>query len=465
MSIPNHLEEMIAQQVNEPIALSKLWEHRKEFLELPDAVIQKYPGAAICVAKILFMEGRLAEAEKYMKLVSQTPLLCDYIQLVSPSLPRYGFHRVVSRLVKASEQGQTFPKLILTAGRPSVLNGFRDFTEYGRYLKRYKEPIVQSIRALYGDVATGVYEIALAEHLYWKNECFESLVLVVGTIPFMENRKDVRCLFAALTLEIFVLIANGQAASVVPLIANMRQKLLQYGSEELEHNLQALEVWAAMYDGHTEQINQWMKEAAPDEHGNFNMLDTFRYMIKLRCYLIQGKHMALLSLAEKLRRLLKQGRRVMDLCELSMIQAMSFHEQGRNQEAFDLLEQVLHIAEKYQYDRLLGDEGSRMYRLLYDYRRERGNFPYLCRVMEFARKAGLLYPHYLKVHYGTIEKLSGMERDVLKLMAEEKSNQEIGEYLDISLNTVKFHSKNIYKKLSVASRGQAVKRAREVGVL
>ena len=91
-----------------------------------------------------------------------------------------------------------------------MLNGFRDFTEYGRYIKQLREPIVKACQVLYGDAAAGVYEIALAEHLYWKNECFEALVLVVGAIPFMENLKDVRCLFAALTLEIFILTANGQ---------------------------------------------------------------------------------------------------------------------------------------------------------------------------------------------------------------------------------------------------------------
>lgn len=30
----------------------------------------------------------------------------------------------------------------------------------------------------------------------------------------------------------------------------------------------------------------WFKNDAPDEYGDFNMLDLFRYMVKLRCYLI-----------------------------------------------------------------------------------------------------------------------------------------------------------------------------------
>ena len=463
--INNYIDliEKLNKEINDPITLTRLWGLKDELYELPGEVLREHPSTAVCVIKVLIMEGKLEEAEQYLEFTDKEPLMYDWARLVLPTVNRNAFRKVVEKRMRESDQ--QIPKLILTAGRPSLLNGFRDFTEYGKYIKRMKEPIVKACQTLYGDAATGVYEIALAEHLYWKNECFEALVMVVGTIPFMENLKDVRCLFAALTLEIFILVANGQTAAVEPMIANLRRRVEQYGSEELECNLAALEIWAAMYDGKTEQVNQWMNNRAPNEHSSFNMLDTYCYMIKLRCYLIQDKHMALLSMTERMKPLLIKGRRHMDLCEVMLIQAMSYHCQGRTEQAFDLMDRVLHDSKRYGYDRLIGDEGDRMYKLLYDYRRERGSDPYLTRVMDIARKMGLLYPNYLKSSYESIEKLTAMELDVLKLMAEEKSNSEIGEYLDVSTNTVKFHVKNIYRKLSVSSRGQAVKKAREVGIL
>ena len=455
--------ENLIKEINAPISLTRLWEMKEELYELPVEVLREYPSIAVCVMKVLIMEGRLEDAEKYLEYTGKDSLMYDYARLVLPTLSRGKFRDVVEKRMR--EADQEIPKLMLTAGRPSVLNGFRDFTEYGRCMRLFKEPIVKALQTLYGEAATGVYEIALAEHLYWKNECFEALVLVVGTIPFMENLKDVRCLFAALTLEIFILVANGQVASVEALIANLRKRVAQYGSEELENNLTALEIWAAMYDGKTELINQWMKEKAPDEHRSFSMLDTFCYMIKLRCYLIQEKHMALWSLAERMRPLLEKGRRRMDLCEMMLIQAMSLYCQGRKEQAFDLIEQVLHYSERYGYDRLVGDEGDPVYRLLYDYRRARGSRPYLTHVMGLARKVALLHPNYLKASYDKIENLTRMEVDVIKLMAEEQRNGEISEYLDISPNTVKFHSKNLFRKLGVSTRGQAVKKAREIGII
>ncbi|AOE82655.1 LuxR C-terminal-related transcriptional regulator [Pseudomonas sp. TCU-HL1] len=61
--------------------------------------------------------------------------------------------------------------------------------------------------------------------------------------------------------------------------------------------------------------------------------------------------------------------------------------------------------------------------------------------------------------------LSQRERAVLQLLAEGFSNQEIGGYLFISVNTVKTHTKKINSKLGVKRRTQAVMRAKTLGLL
>jgi LuxR family maltose regulon positive regulatory protein len=64
-----------------------------------------------------------------------------------------------------------------------------------------------------------------------------------------------------------------------------------------------------------------------------------------------------------------------------------------------------------------------------------------------------------------VEPLSERELDVLRLIAEGLSNQEIAERLFISLHTVKWHTGNIYGKLAVKNRTQAVARARALALL
>ena len=60
---------------------------------------------------------------------------------------------------------------------------------------------------------------------------------------------------------------------------------------------------------------------------------------------------------------------------------------------------------------------------------------------------------------------SEREMALLRLLASSLSQREIGNTLFISFNTVKTHSKNIFRKLGVASRAEAVARARELDLI
>ncbi len=63
------------------------------------------------------------------------------------------------------------------------------------------------------------------------------------------------------------------------------------------------------------------------------------------------------------------------------------------------------------------------------------------------------------------EMLTERELDVLRLMASGLKNQDIGEKLFISLNTIRYHTSNIFGKLGVDNRTAAVARARELNIL
>jgi LuxR family maltose regulon positive regulatory protein len=64
-----------------------------------------------------------------------------------------------------------------------------------------------------------------------------------------------------------------------------------------------------------------------------------------------------------------------------------------------------------------------------------------------------------------IEPLTERELEILRLLTVGLSNQEIAEQLFLAVGTVKKYTSNIYGKLGVHSRTQAVARARELGLV
>jgi LuxR family transcriptional regulator, maltose regulon positive regulatory protein len=63
------------------------------------------------------------------------------------------------------------------------------------------------------------------------------------------------------------------------------------------------------------------------------------------------------------------------------------------------------------------------------------------------------------------EALSAREVDVLRLLSGQLSQQAIGDALYITRDTVKSHTKAVYRKLGVSSREEAVALARRLGLI
>ena len=81
-------------------------------------------------------------------------------------------------------------------------------------------------------------------------------------------------------------------------------------------------------------------------------------------------------------------------------------------------------------------------------------------IVEIAQTSAEPKPELLEKY-----RLSKREYEVLALIAQGYSNQEIAEMLFVSLNTIKTHSSNVFLKLDVKRRTQAVQKAKEIGLL
>ncbi len=62
-------------------------------------------------------------------------------------------------------------------------------------------------------------------------------------------------------------------------------------------------------------------------------------------------------------------------------------------------------------------------------------------------------------------RITGREREILELLADGRSNKEIAARLGVSPNTVKTHVASLFEKLQVARRTQAIRLARDLGLV
>lgn len=89
------------------------------------------------------------------------------------------------------------------------------------------------------------------------------------------------------------------------------------------------------------------------------------------------------------------------------------------------------------------------------------------RIVEVEKEVYINLPSQKEINQHEIEKLgiSKRELDVLQLMATGLSNEEIAGKLFVSLNTIKTHSSNIFLKLDVKRRMQAVEKAKQLNII
>ena len=133
----------------------------------------------------------------------------------------------------------------------------------------------------------------------------------------------------------------------------------------------------------------------------------------------------------------------------------------RHQEAVEALAEALSISEPGNLLRTYLDQGEPMRRLLADPALADGRFAQRL-LTEFAREQPQAAP---RTGPDALVTLTPREAEVLQEIARGRSNKEIEDTLFISKNTVRTHIKNLYSKLEVESRTQAIVRARELDLL
>jgi LuxR family maltose regulon positive regulatory protein len=191
---------------------------------------------------------------------------------------------------------------------------------------------------------------------------------------------------------------------------------------------------------------------------------------RARVRLAQGDPSAALSALEPVRRQAEAKGWQDERLKVMVLQAVALQAHGATDQALQFLGDALALAEPGGFIRLFVDEGAPMAELL-STAAARGMLPAYTRKLlaaceaEKQRDADESPLLAAPAAQPLIEPLSERELDVLRLIAQGLSNREISERLFLALSTVKGHNRQIFGKLQVQRRTEAIARARELGLL
>jgi LuxR family transcriptional regulator, maltose regulon positive regulatory protein len=234
-------------------------------------------------------------------------------------------------------------------------------------------------------------------------------------------------------------------------------------------------VWVAQ--GRLSEALDWAREQGLSAHDDLSYLREFEHTTLAGVLLARYKsdreersiHEAM-GLLERLLQAADEGGRMGSAIEILVLQALAHEAQAESSSALVPLERALTLAEPEGYVRVFVDEGRPMAQLLSE-ATAHGIMPdYTAELLavfeaEEQKSEGESHLPPALPAQSLIEPLSQRELEVLRLIAQGLSNREISERLFLALITVKGHNRNIFRKLQVRRRTEAVARARELGLL
>ncbi len=251
-----------------------------------------------------------------------------------------------------------------------------------------------------------------------------------------------------------VKLAQGDVAGAAALLAQAEQSARQQNFVYRLPEVAAAQVPVLLRQGH-------LAAAA-------HLAETYQLPTsQARVHLAQGDPSAALAALESWRRQVEARGWADERLKVLVLQAVALQADGEQNQAVQLLAEALEMAEPGAFIRLFVDEGAPMARLLAaataqglrpDYI---GKLLAACETKEQKRDDPSPRPPAQPL----IEPLSQRELEVLRLIAQGLSNQEMSERLFLALDTVKGHNRKIFDKLQVQRRTEAVARARELGLL
>jgi len=432
--------------------------HARRALEyLPEEDVTWRGSAAITLGDAYIYQGRYVEAHRiYLEALEATKATGKTYLIVNFSLKLALCLRSLGRLQEAIEICQQRLQLATKTGLSE--------TEIVGWLLAIWGDILAEVDDLDGAIDQVRKGVELTERgrdvamLTWSYLCLARVLFSRGDLPGAE--------------KIVIETAKIARESTVPLLVTNQMAVWQ------------VRIWLAQ--DRLEEALQWMRKRELDPDTEPTYVGALEYLALARILIAQERYDDAARLLQRLLEPAEAGAHASRAIEILNLQALALQARGNTTQAMTALERALALAEPGGFVRIFVDEGPPMAQLLRSAAARRMMPDYTAKLLAAfdhgAKGDADAHIRRMTKHKGEhpavrpssparstaeglVEPLSERELEVLQLLAEGLTNQEIGSRLFLALNTVKAHTRNIYGKLGVHSRTQSVVRARALGIL
>ncbi len=365
----------------------------------------------------------------------------------------------------------------MNSGEPSLLK-----TAYG-FMGRLKKvdeayvSVIDDAPRVLGNFSAYI-SVALAESQYERGDpdaVYATLVKSMGRITGLKNPGIIVPCFITLAK---VKKARGDIAGAYDIIESGRA-ILENKKSVWSY---FLDVFAASLYISKRDADSAAKWIAVNRLGVFDTISAsreFEYIVFARYLILINRLDEALILLSRLVNFSITGNRLGSRIEALCLSAICSDRMGETSNAMLALHEALELGYEDGYARTFADEGQPMADLLANYRawiRQNGNDKY----GEYSRYLLKQTKENIRIHKAAttlcdeiaasgeepvLNVLRDRELAVLKLLVEELSNQEIAEKLFVSVRTVKYYNAQIFEKLGVKNRLEAIIKSRELGIL
>lgn len=450
------------------------------FLCLPQNCLYRYPELLMAEALLEAINGNREESGRYEEMLRLQAEQEDgagkgrqlrdkllYLQMVRPGgVNPDSMQKILEEISGAGVHMKGEWSRVFPATQLSILHGDKDFCAFfmdGKDGLKDLEYVRGLAEKIGGHPFSGIVSFLQAEVLYEYNRLDESLNLLSRCLKEARLGRDRRMqLLCSVKIADLMIARNQMRGTDIFLTRQMEE---EHGLGKLyEDNFGAHQICYHLLQNNQEKLQAWMKEQAPDEYGRFYSVYYYQYLMKAKVYIWMEHYVLARMILQTLLDFARNYHMYYLELQSQVLEAAVYYLEG-NAQWKNVLASALALGKRLKFIRVFADEGAVVYAPLQEFAALEEHWAkdrWFREMLTAVRAQMLQYPEYMRKKRALdINIFTDHEKDVIHLLVNGEKNAVIAKKLCVSENTVKYHLKNIYQKLEVGSRSQAINRLSE----